>query len=161
MVAALLASLALSVTYQGDSLTVGSQPYLGAQDLPQTSFSAATGRHVDRGLEILPHQGLGRVVVFALGTNDYGEAPATLDRQLREVRRIVGNRCLVTETIYVRHPVDGLNRVLRRRSDQVVEWAHAVSSGRVHLVDGVHPGEAGYRLRARLTLAAERRCRSP
>ena len=161
MLAAILAVAALAVpatTVQGDSLSVGAEPYMTRV----VSFSAAVGRHVQQGLELLRRQRLAPVVVFALGSNDAAEPPALFAAQVRAALAIVGSRrCLVVPSLYVYGPVRALNRVLRALAArvgparlQVPDWASVAA--RIPLAGGVHPLD--YRLRARVVEAGVRAC---
>src|SRR5215212_2654460 len=155
----------------GDSLEVGSAPYLrtalgqGAVDI-----DAVKGRTSSEGVRVLA----GRldpsvdVVVFPLGTNDSPASPELLARDLAAAARLAGDRCMVVATI-VRPPVGGasvagLNRVVEtfaaRTGAQVADWRAAVGAfpalvGR----DGVHANGDGYALRASLIAEAVDACR--
>ena len=140
-----------TVTVQGDSLTVRSLPYMPA-DLGSgyriVSRSAKGGRRTRTGLSLLAHQRLGRVVVFALGTNDWFARPAVYERGLLRAIRMAGpRRCVVLPTLWrngapLKNLNDVLVRVARRfgpRRVQLAHWAETVFLGHVQLRDGTHP----------------------
>jgi hypothetical protein len=163
----------VTVTVQGDSLAVMSRGPLVrtlATGERVVSYSAQVGRHTDAGVSLLRGQRLGRVVVFALGTNDYAASERWYADRLTKVMKMVGrHRCVVLATAYARGPASGINRAVRAARAhygphrvQVADWASAVQAGRVRLADGVHPARAsGARLRATLLAAAARRCAAP
>jgi hypothetical protein len=169
-VAAAATTRSVTVTVQGDSLAVMSRGPLVrtlATGERVVSYSAQVGRHTDTGLSLLRGQRLGRVVVFALGTNDYAASERWYADRVAKVMKMVGRRrCVVLATAYARGPASGINRAVRAarahygsRRVQVADWATAVQAGRVRLADGVHPAQAsGARLRATLLAAAARRC---
>ncbi|MBA3264089.1 MAG: hypothetical protein H0T69_16790, partial [Thermoleophilaceae bacterium] len=152
----------------GDSLEVGSGPYLRA-GLPGASVDAEKGRTSSQGVRVLaerlgPEHG---VIVFGLGTNDSPSNPGGLAASLAAVRRLAGDRCIVVATI-VRPPVRGvsvagLNQVVEQFAGQsgaqVADWRSVVKSipsllGR----DGVHATGDGYALRASLLAEAVQGC---
>lgn len=144
----------VTVTVQGDSLTVGSWwriPAHLSRNYEFVSYSAHWGRPSVTGLSLLRRQRLGRVVVFALGTNDTWWAPSVYRQHLTSVLQLIGpRRCLVVPTIWRQGPDRARNAVLyavaRRYGAgriQLARWAEAVASGRVHLSpDGTHPSTA-------------------
>jgi len=159
-----------SYTVNGDSLTVPTKKYL-KDYLPnwrRLSFSARGGRQYRKALNILQGQPLGRVVVFALGTNDWalrgGDDYGDMIDGL--IAYLGPDRCLVMATIYDHGSVDDFNRVLYQRAAYygprrivVVPWAEAVDSGQVRTVDGIHLwSRSGNRLRARMIAAGVERC---
>jgi len=161
----------ITVTVQGDSLTVGSwwriPAYLG-QSYDFVSYSAHWGRPSVTGLSLLSRQRLGRVVVFALGTNDSWWPPAVYARHLTSVLQMIGpSRCLVVPTIWRQGPDRARNAVLysmaRRYGParmQLAHWAEAIASGRVRLSpDGTHPDtQAAWNSRAAIIASAIRAC---
>jgi hypothetical protein len=161
----------ITVTVQGDSLTVGSwwrvPGYLG-RHYRFVSYSAHWGRPSVQGLSLLRRQRLGRVVVFALGTNDVWWPPAVYRRHLTSVLQMIGpSRCLVVPTIWRQGADRARNAVLyamaRRYGParmQLARWAEAVASGRVKLSpDGTHPGtQAAWASRAAIVASAVRAC---
>jgi hypothetical protein len=159
----------VTVTVQGDSLSVLADPFL-APLLPGmqiVSESAQVGRHVADGEKILASQPLGDVVVFALGTNDYLSTASWYTAQIDQVLRLVGSsRCVVVPTVYAYQPASALNRALDKIAQQegpsriqIARWAEQVIAGRVQLRDGVHPATVmGARLRAAVIASAVQRC---
>jgi Bacterial Ig domain len=144
----------ITVTVQGDSLTVGSWWRIAvhlSRIYEFVSYSAHWGRPSVTGLSLLHRQRLGRVVVFALGTNDTWWAPSVYRQHLTSVLRLIGpRRCLVVPTIWRKGPDRARNAVLyamaRRYGPtrmRLARWAEAVASGTVRLSpDGTHPGTA-------------------
>lgn len=143
------------VLYVGDSLGVGTVPYLRGL-LPRVALEAdaRVGRTSAEGLAVLrwrlrrDH----RVVVFDLGTNDW--TPSTLSRNLRDADVWGQGRRMIVFTLN-KPGVEPLNDVVRqfaeRRSNvTLIDW-HA-RAAREHLLagDGIHAGPAGYARRARV-----------
>ena len=167
---ALPATAGASVLYVGDSLGVGTAPYLrpllGGVGL---DVDAEIGRPSSAGPDILASliAPSDDVVVFDLGTNDDPAAPSTLASDLAQAREIAGDRCLVVATLN-RPPlngvsVDGLNRVVtsfaaRDPNVSLVDWHGAVAADPGMLIDGVHPDAQGYALRAQLFARAISSC---
>ena len=146
----------------GDSLAVGTEPYLGDL-LPgrEVTFDAVTGRTTPDGMRALRARLLDLhpdTVVISLGTND-GSDPARFASRIRRVLdAIPGDACIVWSTV-IRPPrkgaFAGLNRVLRRidlRDDRLslIDWDQAVQSGHVALPDTVHPDATGFQYRSRM-----------
>ena len=151
-----------SVLYVGDSLGVGTTPYLrdelGAVGL---DVDAETGRPSTVGVDVLQskispdHD----VVVFDLGTNDDPASPDTLAADLAAARQIAGDRCMVIATVN-RPPVNGvtvagLNGALEDfaagdPATVLVDWHAQAERNPGLLADGTHPGPDGYALRAKL-----------
>ena len=164
------AGASAAVLYVGDSLGVGTGPYLRQQLGGEAmSLDAEVGRPSSVGVPILRSKisAGDDVVVFDLGTNDDPANPAVLAADLRAARQIAGDRCLVVATLN-RPPlngvsVDGLNRAVTAfaSSDpnaQLVDW-HAVAERNPGLlVDGVHTDGSGYALRAKLFAQAVGAC---
>ncbi len=162
----------ITVTVQGDSLTVGSWWRIPAHLGPGydfASFSARSGRPSGKGLELLRRQRLGRVVVFALGTNDWWAPAAAYRRHLASVLHLIGpRRCLVLATIWRGGASNrALNAVVysiaRRYGParvQLAHWSEAIASGRVRVSpDGTHPNTgAGWDGRAAIIASAIRAC---
>jgi hypothetical protein len=161
----------IGVTLQGDSLTVGSwfriPTYLGP-GYKFVSFSAHWGRPSVKGLSLLRGQRLGRVVVFALGTNDWWSTPSAYRQHLTAVLQMIGpGRCLVAATIWRKGPDRALNAILSSMAKrygparmQLAPWAERIASGRVRLSpDGTHPGtQAAWDSRAAILASAIRAC---
>jgi hypothetical protein len=161
---------AAGVLVVGDSLEVGSGPYLRAA-VPGARVDAEVGRTSSQGLRVLAARlsPSDDVIVFPLGTNDSPAAPAALAADLDAAAQLVRGRCLVVATIA--RPavggvsVAGLNRVVEsfagRTGAQVADWRAAVGAfpslvGR----DGVHAVGDGYALRASLIAEAVDACRA-
>lgn len=165
------ASAAGGVLVVGDSLEVGTGPYL-KRELAGTDVTvdARIGRPSGEGVRVLAQrlQPGQRVVVFDLGVNDSPSQPGALASDLAAARRLAGRRCLVVATLQ-RPPlagvsVAGLNRAVESFAAsspgvQVVDWHSAVSQ-RPSLLGGdqVHATPAGYALRARLVAEGVRAC---
>jgi len=159
-----------SVLVVGDSLEVGSGPYLRSA-IPGIRVDAVKGRSSTQGVQVLAARlaPADSVVVFPLGTNDNPSSPAVLAADLDAAARLAGSRCMVVATI-VRPPlggvsVAGLNRVVSafaaRTGARVVDWAGAVRALPTLVgSDGVHSNGSGYALRASLIEEAIDACRS-
>jgi hypothetical protein len=174
---ALVLSLALpaaanaSVAYVGDSLGVGTVPYLRSE-LPGVTIDddSEIGRPSSVGLPILKSKMSANpdVVVFDLGTNDDPANPDALASDLAAARQIAGSRCMVMATLN-RPPlngvsVDGLNRAVTSFASAdgnvaLVDWhGHVQANPSLLISDGVHPTPTGYALRSKLFAAAIRSC---
>lgn len=157
----------------GDSLSIGTAPYLRAR---------LRGYQIDRVHDVGLHAydaasllagarvPLPRVVVVSAGTNDDPRIVSTFIRAVTGVVDAAGTgRCVIWPTI-VRPPAvgatyDRLNRALerisaRRRNLVLVDWVGMVRRHPSWLSpDGVHVSVAGYRARAAAIAAAVRdRC---
>jgi hypothetical protein len=160
------------VFVNGDSLAVGTKPYL-PRDLPgwPVGQSASISRHAPQGVALLRSKGRGlaRIVVMQLGTNDDPRATDAFRQAVRATMHIAGrDRCVVWPNI-VRPRVAGTsyagyNAVLaaeNRRRDNlfVVNWTRMA---RRHPYwfgpDGVHPNATGYAARAAAIAAKVRAC---
>lgn len=161
-----------SMILVGDSLSEGQQSLL-RQALPgwSVAVSAEIGRHLAEGMSILGAADIpsdGAVVAMGLFTNDdpwrTGELAAAVRTSLR---RAGPNGCAVWATI-ASPPVEGqtfaaANRLLvslaaREPRLRIVPWAAAAEQAGVLGGDGVHPNDAGARLRASLYARAARSC---
>jgi hypothetical protein len=156
------------VTFVGDSLNVGVEPYVPGELPGWTIVNAdVVGRPTYEGVAAARSLGgdLGDVVVVSLGTNDPQADVAGFRRQVRELLRIAGpGRCVIWSTIWRDGPNDAFNAVLageRRRHANVelLEWAALVGE-RTELLafDGVHATPDGYARRAEDLAAIARRC---
>jgi hypothetical protein len=155
----------------GDSLAVGTQPYLG-RDLHgwRVRTSATISKNAVGGAQELAHRHLPPVVVASLGTNDDPHAVSSFEHAVRTALGAVGKHgCLVWPNI-VRPPVGGatyaaynqvLNRLASKRDNlRVVDWAAMAAHNRGWFgEDGVHPNATGYMARARAIASQVRRCR--
>jgi lysophospholipase L1-like esterase len=155
-----------SVVVVGDSLEVGSGPYLRAA-VPGARIDAVKGRTSTQGVQALGARlsPADDVVVFPLGTNDSPSSPAVLAADLEAAARLAGSRCMVVATIVRPLDVSGLNHVVlsfaARKGAQVVDWAGAVRAFPTLVgADGVHSNGSGYALRASLIAEAIDACRS-
>jgi lysophospholipase L1-like esterase len=160
-----------SVLVIGDSLQVGTGPYLEQQlgAIPVESDDRQSRRSAE-GLEALrtrlsPEH---TVVVFDLGTNDDPSSPDAFYANLQAARAATGDRCLVVATVlrppYNGFSVDGMNAALERFAldnpgVQLVDWyGVATSTPGILYDDGVHARPEGYALRGRLIADAVRSC---
>jgi hypothetical protein len=163
------AASATRVLYVGDSLGVGTTPYLRGL-LPGTPIRAdnRVGRPTPEALGVLAKliRPSDTVIVFDSGTNDSPAATAAYAARLRQVRQIAGKRCVVLATIN-RPKVGGvgpagLNKVIAGLAYadpdlQVADWASVVNR-RILGPDGVHATGQGYALRAQLVGQAIQEC---
>ncbi len=170
---ALPATAAASVVYVGDSLGVGTGPYL-EDELAGLAINndSDIGRPSGVGVAILESliAASDEVVVFDLGTNDDPSNPGALAANLAAARSIAGSRCMVIATLNRPPlngvPVDGLNSAVTSfaRADgnvSLVDWhARAEADPSLLIDDGVHPSPEGYALRARLFAHAITSCGS-
>lgn len=159
------------LTLQGDSLTAGSwwrMPEDLGTSFELVSVSARIGRPSVKGLALLRKQRLGRIVLFALGTNDWWSTASAYRKNLRAVLRLIGpSRCLVVPTIWTHGRAStAFNRVLQSLSErygaarvQIAPWAEEVAAGHVTLGDGTHPDtQPGWQRRAAIVDTAVRAC---
>jgi lysophospholipase L1-like esterase len=163
----------------GDSLTVGSQPYLrralAGRGWKLTGVDGRVFRTTAEGLDILRAKAsrLPETVVLALGTNDLTARQADVQMWLRQARAIAGDdRRLIWVNLYVdltRQPTlkryrvinDALTLAAPRYGIEVADWAAWVKNHDVpQQADGVHYTDKGYRIRAafyaRVVATAER-----
>ena len=154
-----------SVLVVGDSLVVGTAPYLPGH----VTSDGRVGRPSTEAVSVLRAKFSGQdVVVFDAGVNDDPAQPARLSTDLAAARSITGSRCLVVATMsrppYNGVSVDGLNRAVRSFAAstpnvRLVDWrGAAVANPQLINSDGVHPTTAGYQLRARLFAQAIANC---
>ena len=114
------AAEARGVFVDGDSLAVGTRPYL-EDELPAWTVrtSATVSRHADEGAAVLRAAGrLPKVIAVSLGTNDDPRSVAAFESAIESLVGAAGGRCVVWATIR-RPPVAGAgyrgyNEVLRR-----------------------------------------------
>lgn len=165
--------LAKRVFVNGDSLAVGTQPYLpGLLRGWSVRQSVAISRHAPEGPAILAAlgRGLPRVVVMSLGTNDDPRHVSAFRAAIRSTMNVVGRRRCVVWINIVRPPVAGAsyagyNRALAQESRprenlRVVNWVKMVSENPGWIGgDGVHPNGTGYQARARAIARSVKRCR--
>ncbi len=158
-----------ALTLVGDSLNVGTDPYL-REALPRWDIDAhdRVGRSTEEGLDVLRERrsSLAPVVVVSLGTNDAEGTEVRFRELVGEAVALVGpNRCLVWATI-----VDdgaertGFDDVLRDAAEanpnvRLVDWASLLAENEELLAsDLVHGTPAGYARRAEATVDALRTC---
>jgi hypothetical protein len=157
----------------GDSLAVGTKPYL-SRELHgwKVTQSAEVSRHAADGADVMRSYGgsLPRVIHVSLGTNDDPGDIAGFRAAIRDVMGVAGPRHCVVWTNIVRPPYQGTsyagyNRTLARESRprenlRVVNWAGMVHEHPEWLAeDGVHVNADGYRARAKAVARSVRRCR--
>jgi len=166
-------ALSRRLLVNGDSLAVGTRPYL-PQELRgwKVTQSAGVSRHAFEGADVMRAYGpsLPRVIHVSLGTNDDPNAVDAFRAAIREVMQVAGpRRCVVWANI-VRPAVAGAsyagyNRALAaesrpRENLRVVNWARMVRENPQWLAgDGVHVNVDGYRARAKAIGQSVRRCR--
>jgi hypothetical protein len=158
----------------GDSLAVGTQPYLPRElGRWKVIHSTAISRHAFEGANVMRAYGRGLPLVIhvSLGTNDDPRSVDAFRSAIREVMAVAGSRRCVVWANIVRPSVAGAsyagyNRVLARESRprknlRVVNWARLVRQNPYWLAaDGVHVSAEGYWVRARAVARSVRRCRS-
>jgi hypothetical protein len=166
-------ALSKRVFVNGDSLAVGTQPYL--PDLLKgwrLRQSTKVSRHAPDGPAILRRLGhaLPRVLVISLGTNDDPGQVEVFRDAIRATMDVAGERRCVVWINIVRPAYDGVsyagyNRALKdesrsRENLRLVNW---VRIARQHPEwfgsDGVHPDATGYQARAEAIARAVKRCR--
>jgi lysophospholipase L1-like esterase len=166
-------ALSRSLLVNGDSLAVGTKPYI-PKDLSDWNVaqSATVSRHAYQGADVMRSYGksLPRVIHVSLGTNDDPNDVDGFRAAVRDVMRVAGSRRCVVWTNIRRPPAAGAsyagyNRVLaqedRRRDNlRVVNWVRMVRKHPEWLVgDGVHVNAEGYKARAKAVARAVRRCK--
>lgn len=166
-------ALSRRLLVNGDSLAVGTKPYLprGLRGWELTQ-SASVSRHAYEGPDVMRAYGrsLPRVIHVSLGTNDDPNQADAFRAAVREVMEVAGPRRCVVWTNIVRPPVGGAsyagyNRALAaesrpRENLRVVNWARMVHANPQWLAsDGVHVNAEGYAARAKAIAASVRRCR--
>ena len=150
----------------GDSLTVGTQPWLGPalrkQGWRLTGVDARVGRPVAEGLRVLrrDRHALPPTVVIALGTNDLGASSSAVATWMKTARHILGQRRIVWVNLCLddaQHPRlhdfrrlnAALARFAPRSAIQLADWcAYAQRHRIVPGGDGIHYGPSAYRQRA-------------
>ena len=146
----------------GDSLAVGTEPYLDAL-LPDRTlvYDVRNGITTPQGMRLLRmalRTVTPRAVVISLGSNDGPDPRRFADRVRRTLALLPPDACIVWPTIIRpprKGPYRGLNRVLNavKRQDGrlvLVDWEHAVTGGAVFLPDGLHADPEGYRVRGEM-----------
>lgn len=152
----------------GDSLAVGTRPYLDRMLAGRTLvWDARAGRTTPQGilaLRVALRHVRPRTFVISLGTNDGSDARRFASRLRRLMASLPSDACVVWSTVVRpprKGPYHGLNRVLRReqRRDRrlvLVDWEAAVRRGAVLLPDGLHADATGYRTRSAMIADAVR-----
>jgi hypothetical protein len=148
------------VLYVGDSLGVGTSPYLRQQlDGTALSVDAEIGRPSGVGVDVLRSEIAPEhdAVIFDLGTNDDPATPDALAADLAAARDIAGDRCLVVATLN-RPPLNGAPvDALNRGRDLVREPGLKRRAGRLARRGHRRPGDADRRCaRRRRRLRAAR-----
>lgn len=156
----------------GDSLSVGTAPYLALQlrGYRIEGYRAVGLRSQEAARRIGRSRPLPRVLVVSAGTNDDPREITAFSESVSSVRAAAGTaRCVVWPTI-ARPPVGGapyagLNRVLSRAAARgsnlvLVDWVGMVRRNPGWLrSDRVHASSAGYGARAKaIARAVMRRC---
>jgi hypothetical protein len=150
----------------GDSLNVGTEPYL-ERELRGWSIETddVVGRGTGSGIDALEAQGAGLapVVVVSLGTNDTQGDVAGFRANVRRLLQIAGpRRCVIWLTIWRDGANEGFNDVLADDADgrplRVILWDEMVAAHPEWLTDGVHATPEGYEARARAVAEQARNC---
>jgi lysophospholipase L1-like esterase len=157
----------------GDSLSVGTAPYLARQlSAYRIDGYRAVGLRSDEAARriVRARASLPGVLVVSAGTNDDPRDLTIFSQSVSSVLAAAGRaRCVVWPSI-VRPPVSGLtyarlNRTLARAAARhpnlvLVDWVGMVRRHPVWLRgDGVHASSAGYRARAQaIARAVRNRC---
>ncbi len=166
-------ALSRRLLVNGDSLAVGTKPYLPRElDGWKVTQSATVSRHAYQGADVMRSYGraLPRVIHVSLGTNDDPRTVAAFRAAIREVMQVAGARRCVVWTNIVRPPVEGAsyagyNRALareasRRENLRIVNWVRMVREHPEWVgPDGVHVDAKGYVARAKAVARAVKRCR--
>jgi hypothetical protein len=156
----------------GDSLAVGTQPYLpGLLGGWRVRQSNKVSRHAPEGPAILRRLGrsLPRVLVISLGTNDDPNMVDAFRDAIDDTLDVAGPRRCVVWINIVRPAVAGAsyagyNRALtdeagKRENLRVVNWARMAKRHPEWFgSDGVHPDATGYQARAAAIARAVKRC---
>jgi lysophospholipase L1-like esterase len=175
--AAAATSIPQKLFVYGDSLAVGTEPYI-PDALPdwRVRQDVEVDRHIRGAARALRDRGdrLAPVVHISLGTVDDPDRPRKWRRAMRRVLRATGSeRCVVWANIYRPIIRDGeelngwepLNKVLDEEAEHrsnlvIVDWAAMVER---HLewrssFDATHVSERGYRARSRAVARASEEC---
>ena len=161
-----------AVFHVGDSLGVGTKPYLPpALNDWKVDQSVKVGRHAFEAISILRNRSsLPGAIVLSIGGNDDPSNVGGFRENVRKVVSIAGpNRCVVWPNHFSTKPVNGgtfggYNRVLRdfeqrNRNFRIVNWAAIASAHPGWMApDGVHVNATGYQARARAIAKQVRNC---
>ena len=166
-------ALSRRLLVDGDSLAVGTAPYL-PRELGRWKViqSTSVSRHAYEGAGVMRAFGrrLPRVIHISLGTNDDPRSVDAFRSGIRDVMAVAGpGRCVVWANI-VRPAVAGAsyagyNRALareasRRENLRIVNWVGMVREHPEWVgPDGVHVDAKGYVARAKAVARAVKRCR--
>jgi lysophospholipase L1-like esterase len=155
----------------GDSLAVGTGPYLHTYLRSwRITQTADISRHAPEGAAMIrTEHPSASVLLVQLGTNDDPSQVSSFRRAVHQVLAAAGpGHCVVWPNI-LRPPVegvsyDGYNRVLadtaaRNSGLRVVDWVSLAQANPAWLAgDGVHVSAVGYEARARLLAGEVKRC---
>lgn len=159
-----------SVALVGDSLNVGTLPYLGDELAGwEIRDDSVVGRFTDEGLLALEALSGDDPVVVSLGTNDPVGASAAFAADVRRALRIAGDgRCVVWATIWRESgPDEDYNAVLRSMAAEdgdlrLLDWARMLEEQPSYLApDGIHGSPEGYAARAQEAARLVRSCPRP
>lgn len=146
-----------AVTLVGDSLNVGTSPYLREELRGWTvRDDSVVGRSTPEGLVALAALHGDDPVVVSLGTNDPVGTTAAFASEVRRALELAGNgRCVVWATIWREDgPDEGFNKVLREIAAEdgdlrVLPWAEMLAEHPSYLAaDHLHGSPEGYAARA-------------
>ncbi len=149
---------ATSVYVVGDSLTVGTRPYLKAKlakRVRRVTIRASIGETTSSGISQLRSAAArhARVWVIALGTNDAPSAARTRSQVHRVMRMAKGKHRVVWVNVVRPGGYQRVNKALRGQDRRfhdlaVIDWSRFIAQHRRYLAgDGVHLNAAGYRKR--------------
>jgi lysophospholipase L1-like esterase len=158
-----------SVLLVGDSLNVGTEPYLHDElDGWDVSSDDRVGRPTSEGLDVLRElmPTAPSHVVVSLGTNDHVGSVEAFRGAVEEVVRLAAGRCVVWATLRrdgeAYEPFNAVLRdaAVRHETFALVDWSELVAADASLLADdGVHGSPEGYAARARAVAEAVRACR--
>lgn len=148
----------------GDSLTVGSAPYLRRKLSPKVqslTIDAQAGRFTGAGISKLRSKKArsADIWVIALGTND-APSSAQTRRNINKVMRLSGQKSVIWVNVVRPGGYGAVNRVLRKADKArgrltVLDWASVIrSKSRLLAGDKVHLSSYGYKIRAKWTTRA-------
>jgi hypothetical protein len=161
-----------AVFHVGDSLGVGTEPYLPrALNDWKVDQSVKVARHGFEAISILRNRGgLPGAIVMSIGGNDDPNNVGGFRDTVAKTVQIAGpNRCVVWPNHYSTKPVNGgtfggYNEVLddfedANRNFHIVNWAGIARAHPAWMApDGIHVNATGYQARARAIAAKVRDC---